>query len=69
MKIFALLPALLFFWPLFKIARKAWRLFAVLCLAAFITGCAGTSNHFDKSPCACDFQNINTGNYEGKIHA
>ncbi|KUF37523.1 hypothetical protein [Xanthomonas phaseoli] len=69
MKIFALLPALLLLlllWPMAKLAKKGWRLFAVLFFAALVTGCASTSNTFDKSPCACGFKNINTGNYGSK---
>ncbi|MET3148743.1 UNVERIFIED_ORG: hypothetical protein ABIB63_004603 [Xanthomonas axonopodis] len=49
-----------------KLAKKGWRLFAVLFFAALVTGCASTSNTFDKSPCACGFKNINTGNYGSK---
>ncbi|CCF70653.1 hypothetical protein CAI18_12385 [Xanthomonas citri pv. punicae] len=66
---FALLPGLILFWPLLKVVQKGWRLFAMLFLAALITGCASTSNKFDKSPCACDFKNINTGNYGSKVDA
>lgn len=69
MKILALLPALLVFWPVFTIAKKAWRGLALLFFAALITGCAGPTNRFDKSPCACDFENINTGSYSGERHA
>ncbi len=63
MKIFAILPALLLLWPLYKIVQKGWRVWVVLFFAALITGCASTSNKFDKSPCACDFTPLNTGNY------
>lgn len=69
MKVFALLPALFLSWPLVMIAKKGWRLFAVLFFVALITGCSSTSNRFDKSPCACDFEQLNTGNYEGKGNA
>lgn len=69
MEIFALLPALLLFWPFFKVVQKGWRLFAVLFFAALVTGCASTSSKFDKSPCACDFKQINTGNFGGKDNA
>ncbi|RWA36999.1 hypothetical protein [Xylella fastidiosa] len=71
MKIFALLPAIILFWPSLKLLKKGWRLFAVLFFAALITGCATTSrsNKFDKSPCACDFEQLNTGNYENEINA
>ncbi|MEN9119152.1 hypothetical protein [Xanthomonas euvesicatoria] len=69
MKIFALLPALLLLWPMAKLVKKGWRLFAVLFFAALVTGCASTSNKFDKSPCACDFKQLNTGNFGGKANA
>ena len=69
MIIFAFLLILIFYWPLFKILQKGWRLLLFLFLAALIDGCASTSNKFGKSPCACDFQNINTGNYGSKVDA
>lgn len=69
MKILALLPALLVLWPVFTIAKKAWRGLALLFLAALITGCAGSTNRFEKSPCACDFENMNMGSYSGGSHA
>lgn len=69
MKFLAFLPTLLLYWSLFKIAQKAWRGLAVLFFVALITGCAGPTNRFDKSPCACDFENINTGSYSGRNHA
>lgn len=69
MKIFALLPAVILFWPLLKVIQNGWRLFAVFFFAALITGCASTSNKFDKSPCACDFKQRNMGNFGGKADA
>ena len=69
MKFFALLPALLLSWPLVKIARRGWRLFALLFFAALITGCASPSSSFEPSPCACNFEPLNTGNFEGGGHA
>ncbi len=69
MKVFAFLLEVILFWLLLRIAQKGWRLFAVLFFAAFITGCVGTSKKFDKSPCACDFENINTVNYRSEIDA
>lgn len=66
MKIFALLtaflPGLLMLWWMPKLIKKVWRVLVALVLAAFITGCASTSNKFDVSPCACQFQPLNTGN-------
>ena len=69
MKIFALLPALILIWPVLKVLQKGWRLLVFLFFAALINGCASTSNKFGKSPCACDFKNINTGNYGRKVDA
>jgi len=69
MKVFALLPALPMLWLMAKLARKGWRLFVALCFAALISGCAGTSNQFDKSPCACDFMPPNMGNFRGEANA
>jgi len=69
MKIFAFLPAVLLLWLVVKLARKGWRLFLALCLAALISGCAGTSNKIDKSPCACDFKPLNMGNFRGEANA
>lgn len=69
MEIAALLPLFLLIWPLLKLARKVWRLFALLFLAALITGCAGSSNKFDRSPCACDFQLLDTSSPAGQGNA
>ncbi|PNR90604.1 hypothetical protein LA05_01885 [Xanthomonas oryzae pv. oryzae] len=66
---FALLPGLILFWPLLKLIKKGWRLFAVLFFAALISGCASTSNKFNKSPCACKFENVNTDNYGSQSDA
>ncbi|SAL75425.1 hypothetical protein AWB67_04758 [Caballeronia terrestris] len=68
MKILAFLPLLLSL-PMVALARKGWRLFAVLVLAALITGCTSASNKFDKSPCACEFELLNTGTDGGKDDA
>jgi hypothetical protein len=68
MKILAFLPLLLSL-PMVVLARKGWRLFLVLVLAALITGCASNSNKFDKSPCACEFELLNTGTDGGKDDA
>lgn len=63
------LSSLLLLWLLFNVARRVWRLFVVLFFAALISGCASTSNSFDQSPCACDFQPLNLGNLVGQGHA
>lgn len=65
MEIAAFLPLFILIWPLLKLARKLWRLFSFLFLAALITGCAGTSNKFDKSPCACDFELLDIASPSG----
>lgn len=69
MKLFVLLQAIIIFWLLLKIVQMGWRLFAVLFFASLITGCATTSNKFDKSPCACAFRQLNTGGYWSKSNA
>ncbi len=69
MKIFALLPAVLLTWLLLKLAKRGWKLLAVLFLMALVGGCASTSNKFDKSPCACEFKSLNTGSYGSKGNA
>lgn len=69
MKILAFLPAILLTWPMILLARKGWRLFMMLVLAALLWGCASTSNKFDKSPCACEFNRLNTGKLGGTTHA
>ncbi|SAK79343.1 hypothetical protein AWB79_05022 [Caballeronia hypogeia] len=67
--LFAFLPAILTFWPLLKVLQKGWRLFVVLLFVALATGCTSTSNKFDKSPCACAFQNLNTSYFGSKADA
>lgn len=64
-----LLPLFILIWPLWWLARKLWRAFALLFLAALISGCASTSNKFDKSPCACDFELLDTANQAGQGNA
>ncbi|AMV09396.1 hypothetical protein AC028_21510 (plasmid) [Xanthomonas citri pv. aurantifolii] len=56
-------------WVPLWLMKKGVRLFAVLVLGAVLAGCATTSNQFDKSPCACDFKQLNTGNYGSKANA
>ncbi|WP_175983228.1 hypothetical protein [Caballeronia zhejiangensis] len=69
MKIIALLPALVLLWPMAKLLKKGWRLLALLVAVALVGGCANSSNKFEKSPCACEFAPINTGDYGSKTHA
>jgi hypothetical protein len=69
MKCFVLLPTIIMFWPLLKVFQKGWRLLAVLFLMALTTGCASTSSKFDKSPCACEFKELNTGSHRSKVDA
>lgn len=48
--------------------QKGSRLFALLVVGAVLSGCATTSNKFKKSPCACEFKQLNTGNYGRKTN-
>ena len=56
-------------WVPLWMMKKGGRLFMMLVLAALLSGCASTSNKFDKSPCACDFKPLNTGNEGSNVHA
>lgn len=69
MSILGVLTAFILPWLLFKLLRKTWRLLALLFLAALASGCAGVSNNFDRSPCACDFELLNTANQTGQGNA
>ncbi|AKK24698.1 hypothetical protein [Pandoraea oxalativorans] len=69
MKFFAFLPAIVLTWPMILLVRKSWRLFMMLVLAALLSGCASTPNKFDKSPCGCEFNRLNTGSFGGTTHA
>ncbi len=64
-----LLTSLLLPWLVIKMVKKFWRLFVALFFAALISGCASTSNEFDQSPCACDFERLNIGSHQGLGHA
>jgi len=64
-----LLPLFILIWPLWRLVRKLWRPFVLLFFAALISGCAGTSNKFDKSPCACEFELLDTASHGGKSNA
>ena len=50
-------------WVPLWMMKKGGRVLAMLVVAALLSGCASTSNKFDKSPCACDFKPLNTGHY------
>lgn len=69
MKSFALLtaflPGLLLLLAMPKLIKKIWRVLVALVLATLIGGCASSSNKFEVSPCACQFQPLNTGNSGG----
>lgn len=69
MEIAAFLPLFILIWPLFKLVRKIWRPVLLLLFSALITGCAGASNKFDKSPCACDFELLDIANQPGQGNA
>lgn len=69
MEIAAFLPSFILIWPLLKLVRKLWRPFAPLLFAALINGCAGTSNKFDKSPCACSYELLDTTSRRGQGNA
>ncbi|AET95623.1 hypothetical protein BG60_18450 [Caballeronia zhejiangensis] len=69
MKMLAFLPVFILLCPTMKVAKKGWRLVAVLFVISLMSGCANSSNKFDKSPCACNFQPINTGSYGSKTNA
>ncbi|WP_371885132.1 hypothetical protein [Caballeronia sp. S22] len=69
MKILALLPAFVLFWTMARLVKKRWRLLALLVTVSLVGGCANSSNKLEKSPCACEFAPINTGDYGSKTHA
>lgn len=64
-----LLPLFILIWPLLWLVRKLWRPFVLLFFAALISGCASSSNKFDKSPCACDFELLDTASHTGHGNA
>jgi hypothetical protein len=63
------LPLWLPLWLPYHLVNKTGRLLVLLALGAVLAGCASSSNTFDKSPCACSFEQINTGNYGAKSYA
>lgn len=69
MEIAAFLPLFIVIGPLLKLARKGWRLLSMLFFAALISGCAGSSNKFDKSPCVCDFELLDIAHQPGQGNA
>lgn len=69
MSILGILLAFILPWLLFKLLRKIWRLLALLFLAALASGCTGVPHKFDRSPCACDFELLDTANQAGQGNA
>jgi hypothetical protein len=68
MKILEFLPSLFMLWLVIKVIRKGWRVFLALLFASIISGCASSSNSFDKSPCACNFESLGSSS-QGAGHA
>lgn len=68
MKFIELLPSIFMLWLLLKIIRNGWRVFLAFFFASLISGCASSSNSFEKSPCACKFELLGTSN-QGEGHA
>lgn len=68
MRVLDFLLSLFMLWLVLKMIRKGWRVFVALFLASLISGCASSSNGFDKSPCACDFEILETSS-QGAGHA
>ncbi|MDY7549203.1 hypothetical protein QN360_01215 [Glaciimonas sp. CA11.2] len=71
MKFFLLLLKIVFapVWIPFWIFMKCWKVLAILFIGAVIGGCAVNSAKLDMSPCACDFQPLNSTPDVGKNHA
>lgn len=62
-------PVWLPIWLPLWLLRRCWRVLAALTLAGFLGGCAGASNRFDTSPCACTFLPVNGATIEVARHA
>ncbi|MDM0015048.1 hypothetical protein QTH87_21565 [Variovorax sp. J22P168] len=45
-------------WIPFWLLAKSWKFFALLFLFGWLAGCSSTSNRFDRSPCACEFHQL-----------
>lgn len=65
MKVILLILKIVFapIWLPFWFVRKFWKLWLVLFVISQASGCASSSNTFEKSPCACVFERTNVGNY------
>lgn len=68
MKVLEFLPSLFMLWLVLKVIRKGWRVFLVLLFSSMISGCASSSNIFDRSPCACNFESLGSSS-QGAGHA
>jgi preprotein translocase subunit SecF len=71
MKTFLLILKVVTFpvWIHFWLIAKLWRVFALVLFVGLIAGCTSTSNKFDRSPCACDFQPLNSSDHGEKKNA
>jgi hypothetical protein len=56
-------------WIPLWIMMKILAVLLPLLVLGFLSGCTSTSNHFDKSPCACEFRPLNTAEVEDRSHA
>lgn len=67
MEFLAFIPATIlpFFilWLTWKVVRKVWRVLVAALFISLASGCTSMSNQFDKSPCACNFEDLNIGTY------
>jgi hypothetical protein len=57
------------FWFIPWMVLKGLVVLLPLLLLGFLSGCTSTSNHFDKSPCACEFRPLNTIDLGGNRRA
>ena len=73
MEILTFIPAtilpMFILWLTWKGIRKIWRVVFAALLIALASGCTSMSNQFDRSPCACNLEDLNTGSYEGTRNA
>ncbi|MGO4395875.1 hypothetical protein AB4Z46_31425 [Variovorax sp. M-6] len=71
MKTFILILKIVTFpvWIHFWLIAKLWRVFAAVLFIGLIAGCTSTSNKFERSPCACEFQRIDNSSLGERNHA
>jgi hypothetical protein len=50
-------------WVPFWLMKKIGRPLIIIFIGSLLAGCASTSSISEKSPCACDFESVNTGNF------